>query len=63
MRNKTLQSFIDYADAHPEQRFWQVLRNWSGFNFIYGSMDDSYKIEPTHLQDTFYIEDENNAKS
>jgi len=33
MRNKTIQSFIDYADAHPEQRFWQVLRNWSGFNF------------------------------
>ena len=57
MRNKTIQSFIDYADAHPEQRFWQVLRNWSGYNFIFGSMI-KVNLEPLHLQDTFYIEDE-----
>ena len=57
MRNKTIQSFIDYADAHPEQRFWQVLRNWSGYNFIFGSMINA-NLEPPHLQDTFYIEDE-----
>jgi hypothetical protein len=57
MRNKTTQSFIDYVDANPQQRFWQALRNWSGYNFIYGSNDESYKIEPTHLEDTFYKED------
>lgn len=31
----TLTSFIMYCRAHPEQRFWQALRNWSGFCFIY----------------------------
>jgi len=56
--NKTLKSFVDYSEKNPSLRFWQALRNWSGFNFIYGSRDDSYKIEPTHLEDTFYIEDE-----
>jgi hypothetical protein len=43
---------------NPEERFWQALRNWSGYNFIYGSYDDDYKIELTNLEDTFYIEDE-----
>lgn len=26
--------FMAYLYAHPEQRFWQALCNWSGQNFI-----------------------------
>lgn len=25
-----LQAFASYCEAHPDQRFWQALRNWSG---------------------------------
>ena len=31
---KTLASFVTYCEARPELRFWQALRNWSGFNFV-----------------------------
>ena len=57
MRNKTLQSFIKYSEAHPSERFWQALRNWSGYNFIYGSKAPEHEINP-NLEDTFYKEDE-----
>ena len=47
-----LESFSQYCVDHPEQRFWQALRNWSGYSFIYVS------DEPVDggLQDTFYRE-------
>ena len=48
-----LTSFILYCNNHPEERFWQALRNWSGFNFVYVSNDDHLEAEPT---DTFYFE-------
>lgn len=53
---KQLESFIAYCKAHPEERFWQSLRNWSGYNFIYGSMcglEDKLDIM-IGLEDTFY---------
>ena len=28
--------FFAYCVAHPEERFWQALRNWSSFNYIIG---------------------------
>ena len=56
--NKTLKSFVNYCLAHPQERFWQALRNWSGYNFIFGSKEYTFKIEESHLEDTFYIEDE-----
>ena len=31
---KTLASFVAYCKANPGLRFWQALRNWSGFNFV-----------------------------
>ena len=34
MKNKTLQSFINYCDKYPTERFWQALRNWSEADFI-----------------------------
>jgi hypothetical protein len=33
---RTLNSFVTYCSMHPEQRFWQALRNWSGFSFVIG---------------------------
>ena len=34
-----LQSFVVYAQEHPEERFWQALRNWSRWSFIGVSND------------------------
>jgi len=51
---KLLISFVWYCIRNPEQRFWQALRNWSGYNFIYASN----KLLPNiDLIDTFYKED------
>ena len=54
MRNKKLlDSFVAYCEAHPEQRFWQALRNWCGWPFIFagrGLDTDS------GIFDTFYWE-------
>jgi hypothetical protein len=32
--SKTLASFVAYCKANPQQRFWQALRNWAGYNFV-----------------------------
>jgi hypothetical protein len=29
-----LRDFVAYCVRHPHERFWQALRNWSGYNFI-----------------------------
>ena len=48
---KQLLSFIEYCTNHPEQRFYQCLRNWSGEKFILFS-----NVPPRAKQtDTFYI--------
>ena len=26
---EVLTDFVKYCEAHPEQRFWQALRNWN----------------------------------
>jgi|WetSurSiteA1Bulk_404760.scaffolds.fasta_scaffold99658_2 hypothetical protein len=49
-----LLQFANYCEEHPQERFWQALRNWSNYNFIYGSTEPT---EEEHLQDTFYKED------
>lgn len=46
--SKALKSFTDYCRANPSQRFWQALRNWSGFAFIKGVYADGTE------HDTFY---------
>lgn len=45
--SKVLQDFVKYCEEHPEERFWQALRNWSGQSFIYvlgkyGGLHDTY---------------------
>jgi len=32
-----LDSLVEYCQNHPEERFWQALRNWSKWSFIYAS--------------------------
>jgi len=48
---KILNSFIAYCNAYPDQRFWQALRNWSVFEFIYVA-----KFSDGDFTDTFYFE-------
>ena len=31
-----LGQFLRYCMEHPDERFWQALRNWSQFKAIYG---------------------------
>lgn len=49
-----LTDFIGYCIAHPEERFWQALRNWSGFEFIKVSILRDPEIG--NDRDTFYFE-------
>lgn len=43
--------FASYVTKHPDQRFFQAIRNFSDYNFIFGSMakdaDDYSKLEDT----------------
>jgi hypothetical protein len=32
--SEVLASFVAYCTAHPDQRFYQALLNWSGVPFI-----------------------------
>lgn len=50
---KLLTKFIAYCVAHPGERFWQALRNWSGASSITytSAFNDEYKS-----RDTFYFE-------
>jgi hypothetical protein len=46
--------FAAYVTKHPDQRFFQAVRNFSGYNFILGSMAldaDDY----SQLEDTFNL--------
>lgn len=54
---KLLEEFVEYCNKHPEQRFWQALRNWSGFYHLYGN---KFISEDTgYFVDTFYFENKN----
>lgn len=52
-----IESFYAYCKAHPEERFWQALRNWSGYNFILASeSNDGTSGNNGVALDTFYWE-------
>ncbi len=70
MNREVLDSFAEYCYLHPEQRFWQALRNWSGYDGIFAHKDmtsteylsDWYKLyikENDKIVDTFYWEGKN----
>lgn len=60
----TAESFYRYCQMNPQLRFWQALRNWSGYSFILRSQhpipSNPNEIVPEEfidgLQDTFNIE-------
>lgn len=60
---KQLQDFVIYCQNNPSERFWQALRNWSGYGFIYGSNEIDFHGSPIdgsnkcqqNLEDTFFI--------
>jgi len=55
---KTLDSFVAYCKENPEQRFWQALRNWSGYGFIFGCNAIRHgDADKSNLEDTFYKEE------
>lgn len=49
------QELLDYLKAHPEQRFWQALLNYTGLPYIAISPKPPKDISP-ELEDTFYLE-------
>lgn len=61
---KELYSLCDYCLQHPEERFWQALRNWS-FQYYKDEFPDGTKPEIHYIfagfdqeacEDTFYWE-------
>jgi len=52
---KDLDSFVKYCEENPDQRFWQLLLNWSGFPYIAISPLPPKDIDK-RLEDTYYIE-------
>ena len=58
---EVLMDFIDYCLEHPQERFWQALRNFANVPFILIS-DGNIKgdnIIGGELKDTFYFEGKN----
>ena len=57
-----LESFTLYCETHPEERFWQAMRNWNQLknpkhNFILTAEIDSSINHPwKNQEDTFYEE-------
>lgn len=49
---KVLDNFIDYCIDHPDQRFWQALRNWANVPFLVAQED----LPINGQEDTFYWE-------
>lgn len=57
-----LSDFIEYCREHPDERFWQALRNWSGRSFIFAFVNGSNFCcsQFFHtIEDTFYWEGRN----
>ena len=50
---QTKKLFIKYLKDHPEFRFWQAVRNFFGWPFIYRGTE---LISGNGLEDTFYVE-------
>jgi hypothetical protein len=50
------QAFIAYLEQNPQQRFWQAVRNFSPWHYIYGS--DVLTSDPDVYKNTFNLEGE-----
>lgn len=45
-----LASFVAYCQEHPEERFWQALKNWAEVSYVYT------QTEHSPIEDTYYKE-------
>ena len=60
-----LMSFVDYCTAHPSERFWQALLNWSGLNYITHTafpaamVNEHANYQGKRCEDTYYWEGRN----
>lgn len=52
--SKLLKSFVKYCQKNPDERFWQALRNWSGFKYILRANDSQLEATFKGVEDTFY---------
>ena len=64
--SKVLTDFIAYCILHPDERFWQALRNWAGVEFVYlaGMERNETQYGPEAIKvykDTFYLEGKNDV--
>ena len=53
---ETLVSFTKYCTEHPEERFWQALRNWADVDFIMAWEADEFDMTTAYkmgMHDTF----------
>lgn len=41
---KTKAEFIKFLEEHPEQRFWQAVRNFSGYPFVLVSTEPPFNF-------------------
>ena len=56
---KTKDAFMKYVNLHPEQRFWQSIRNFFEADMVaIGTFiqDKEGNYKPGEYRDTFYIE-------
>ena len=51
-----LESFCKYCQDHPKERFWQALRNWADYDYVFVK-----NVGKTTL-DTFYFKDRKNRR-
>lgn len=61
---KLLKSFVDYCTAHPELRFWQALRAWSGaeailYRQVTPKKEAGVGVFDLECRDTFYWNSKN----
>lgn len=62
---EALSSFIQYCVTHPHERFWQALRNWSGYHYIIARTVTGYDVwddETVKDTDTYNWEGLDNIK-
>ena len=53
--SETLADFVRYCESNPQMRFWQALRNWSGFRAIVAvNGDNGLWINPWRLPSGFH---------
>lgn len=54
--SEVLQDFVHYCRTHPDERFWQALRNWCGWSFVEVTDDSFYCFGHVLNNDRHYVD-------